>query len=50
MKYRVRSCYYGAHAAMLGAVLVSALIQRNLIPTVIWLAVTALIIVFGKED
>ena len=49
MKFRFRSGYLGAHFAMIGPVLAVAFLQRNMIPTVIWLAVTVVIVAFGKE-
>lgn len=47
---RVRSGFMGAFCGMLGIVLAGAFLQNTLIPVVIWLAVLALILLYGKAD
>ena len=48
MKVRVRSGYLGAHVTMSGAVVASMFIGL-VVPAAIWLATTAIVIVYGEE-
>ena len=48
MKVRVRSGYLGAHVSMFGIV-VASMFMGLVAPTVIWLATTAIVIVYGEE-
>ena len=48
MKVRVRSGYLGAHVSMFGIV-VASMFMGLVAPTVIWLATTVIVIVFGEE-
>ena len=45
---RVRSVYMGAHVSISGVVVASMFIGL-VVPTAIWIATTAIIIVFGEE-
>ena len=45
----IRSGFMGAYTGMFGAVVAAALMQRNLVPALIWLAVLVLVLIYGRE-
>lgn len=52
-KIRVRPAYVGAHFAMSWIVAMTLFLyegSEQLIPATIWLATTAVIVIFGKEE
>lgn len=52
-KIRVRPAYAGAHFAMSGVVTMALFLyegSEQLLPATIWLATTAVIVIFGKEE
>ena len=48
VKVQVRSGYLGAHVSMFGIV-VASMFMGLVAPTVMWLATTAIVIVYGEE-